>query len=101
MTSVLLIPLRNGRILVHVLDDVSPTDACVVSTEGNLTFLCSVRNDAHFRAAEVVVEEILEPHACDEEKVPTIRTSLLNVLRAALTVDAAVILAGQAERLIE
>src|SRR5215510_14976555 len=37
--AMLLIPLRNRRVLVHVLDDVSPTDTRVVSTERNLAFL--------------------------------------------------------------
>ncbi len=29
----LLIPLRDSRVLVHVLDDVSPTDAGVIGAE--------------------------------------------------------------------
>src|SRR5262245_32735688 len=97
MTSVLLLPLRDGRVLVHVLDDVSPTNTCVVSTEGDFTFLSSVRNDAHLSASEVVVEEILEPHTRDKQEVPAIGTTHLNILCTSVTANLAVVLAGQAE----
>ncbi len=97
----LLVPLRDGRVLVHVLDDVSPTDTGVVGAEGNLAFLRAVRNDAHFRAAEVVVEEILEPHSRDKQEVPAIRTALLDVIFTTIATDFAVILTGQAKRLVE
>src|ERR1043166_1566073 len=80
----LLIPLRDSRVLVHVLDDVSPTDTGVVSTERNLAFLRAVRDDAHFSATEIVVEEILEPHTCDEQEVPAIRTALSDIFLAAI-----------------
>src|SRR5258708_5955203 len=62
VTTVLFIPFCYRRILVHVLDDVSPSYACIISTEGNLTLLSAVGNNAHFRATEVVVEEVLKPH---------------------------------------
>src|SRR5215475_13232705 len=87
MTSVVLIPLRHGGVLVHILDDIAPTDTGVVSAKRNLTFLGTVRNDAHFRAAEVVVEEILEPHTGDKEEVPTIASSLIDIVRCAATID--------------
>src|SRR5262249_32326293 len=80
MFSVLLVPFRNSGCLVHVLDDLSPTDSSVISTEGNLTELRRVRNDAHLCASEVVVEEILEPHACDEQEIPRILSTLLDVI---------------------
>src|SRR6185369_12278689 len=76
VTAVLLIPLRDGRVLVHVLDDVAPADTRVVRAERNLTFLRAVRDDAHFSAAEVVVEEILEPHSSDKQEVPAMRSPL-------------------------
>ena len=101
VATMLLIPLRHGRVLVHVLDDVSPADSRVVGTEGNLTFLCAVRNDAHLGAAEIVVEEILEPHSGDEQEVPTIRTTLLDIVRGAIAADLAVVFAGQAKRLVK
>ena len=72
MLAVRLVPLRDGRVLVHVLDDFPPADARVVRAEGNFTLLRGVRDDAHFRAAEIVVEQILEPHAGDEQEVPRI-----------------------------
>src|SRR5262249_18004205 len=93
--------LRDRGVLVHVLDDVSPTDTRVVSTEGNLTFLSAVRNDAHLGATEVVVEEILEPHTGDKQEVPAIRSALLDIAGSAITADFAVVLAGQAKRLIK
>ena len=36
----------------------------------DLTHLRAVRDDAHLGAAEVVVEEVLEPHAGDEQDAP-------------------------------
>src|SRR5215204_522778 len=97
----LLIPLCHGRVLVHVLDDVSPADTRVVSTEGNLTFLSTVGNDTHLGASEIVVEEILEPHSGDEEEVPTIGTTLIDVLYTAVATDLTVILTSQAKRLVK
>src|SRR5258705_12102035 len=67
-----LVPFGHSRVLVHVLDDFAPAYAGVVRAEGNFTLLRGVRDDAHFGAAEVVVEKILEPHASDEEEVPGI-----------------------------
>ena len=55
---------------LHLLDDVPPADAGVVGAEADLAHLRAVRDDAHLGAAEVVVEEILEPHAGDEEHAP-------------------------------
>src|SRR5215216_5135315 len=101
MPAVLLIPLRHGRILVHVLDNVSPTNARVVSAEGDFAFLCAVRNDAHLRAAEVVVEKILEPHSRDEQEVPAIGTALFNIFPAAVASHLAVLFARQAKRLVK
>src|SRR5437868_1684057 len=97
----LLIPLRDRRVLVHVLDDVSPTDSRVVSAERDFAFLRAVRNDAHFCATEIVVEEILEPHARNEQEVPTVGPTLLNVALSAIAAHPAVILTTQAKRLIE
>src|SRR5437899_7859918 len=67
-----LVPLGDRRILVHVFDDLAPADAGVVRAEGNFALLRGVGNDAHLRAAEVVVEQILEPHPCDEQEVPRV-----------------------------
>src|SRR5208283_849359 len=77
MLAVVLVPLGHGRVLVHVLDDLAPADAGVVGTEADFALLRAVGDDAHFGAAEVVVEEILEPHPRDEQEVP-------GILRAAL-----------------
>src|SRR5688572_18629219 len=92
VTAVLFIPLCDGRILVHVLDDVTPADAGVVCTETYLAFLRTVRDDAHLRAAEIVVEEILEPHARDKEEVPRILATLLDVLDRTIRTDLSIIL---------
>ena len=93
----LLIPLGDGRVLVHVFDDIAPADACVVRAEGNLAFLRAVRDDAHFSATEIVVEEILEPHSSDEQEVPAIGTALFDIVLRAIAADLAVVLAGQAK----
>src|SRR5712692_9676779 len=56
VTAMLLVPLRNGCVLMHMLDDVAPANASIVGAETNLTFLSSVRNDAHLRPAEIIIE---------------------------------------------
>src|SRR6185369_147655 len=61
----------------------------------------AVRDDAHFRASEIVVEEILEPHTRDKKEVPAIRTALLDIVLAAVTADFAVVLTSQAKRLVK
>src|SRR5262249_22655696 len=65
-----LVPLGDRRGLKHLLDDLPPPDAGVVRAEGDLPHLRRVRDDAHLRAAEVVVEEVLEPHPAHEEDAP-------------------------------
>src|SRR5260370_1365579 len=72
VTAMLFVPLGEGGGHVHLLDDVSPAHAGVVGAEADLTFLSGVRNNALLSPAEVVVEEVLEPHAGDEEEVPTV-----------------------------
>src|SRR5260370_37158595 len=78
MLSVRLVPLGDGRILVHVLNDFAPAYARVVRAEGNFALLRGVRDDAHLGAAEIVVEKILEPHAGDEQEVPRARLAALH-----------------------
>src|SRR5438552_3748523 len=73
---VLLVPLRHRRVGVHLFDDVAPAYAGVVSAEGDLPFLSSVGDDAHLRAAEIVVEQILKPHPGNEQEVPRILSPL-------------------------
>src|SRR5208283_508598 len=77
MLAVGLVPLGDGRVFVHVFDDLAPADAGVVGAEADFALLRAVGNDAHFGAAEIVVEEILEPHACDEQEVPRILLAAL------------------------
>ena len=78
MPAVLFVPFGEVGRLVHVLDDLPPAHASVVGAEGNLAFLSAVRNHAHLSAAEVVIEEILEPHAFDTEHAPhVVRVSSL------------------------
>src|SRR6267154_372584 len=78
MLAVRLVPLGHGRVLMHVLDDLPPAHAGVVRAEADLALLRRVRNDAHFRAAEVIVEQILEPHPRDEQEVPGILLAALH-----------------------
>src|SRR6266403_3311827 len=83
--AVLLVPLRDGRVLIHVLDDFPPADARVVRAEGNFALLRRVRNDAHFGAAEIVIEQVLEPHSGDHQEIPWVRlTPVYGVLVSAL-----------------
>src|SRR5262249_33720381 len=87
MLPMLLIPLSDRSGLVHVLDDFAPTDSGVVRAERDLTKLRRIRNDAHFRAAKIIVEQILEPHSCNEQEVPRIAASLLNVVHGSIAAD--------------
>ena len=80
VAAVLLIPLGEGGRHVHLLDDVAPADAGVVGAEADLAFLRGVGDDALLGAAEVVVEQVLEPHAGDEEEVPAVLAALLECL---------------------
>ncbi len=88
VTAVLFVPLGQSRGHVHLLDDVAPAHAGVVRAEADFAFLRGVGNDALLGAAEVVVEQILEPHAGDEEEVPAIGAALLDVLHGAVALDA-------------
>ncbi len=72
----------------------------VIGAEGNFAFLRAVRNNAHFRAAEIVVEQILKPHARDEQEVPRIGATLLDVLKRAVAVNLAGALQISLERFI-
>src|SRR5271168_2593410 len=92
--AVVLVPLGNRRVLVHVFDDLAPAYARVVGAEGNFALLRGVGDDAHFGAAEVVVEKILEPHAGDEEEVPRILAALHGVVDFAIRRSAAVLGGG-------
>src|SRR5437764_13829341 len=84
MTTLFLIPLRQGCSHVHLLDDVAPAYARVIGAEGNLPFLRGIRNDALLCPTEVVVEQVLEPHSSDEQEVPTVATALLNIRHCAV-----------------
>src|SRR5258708_7127104 len=92
---VILVPLGDGRVLVHVFDDVAPAHAGVVRAEADFALLRAVGNDAHFSAAEIVVEEILEPHSGDEEEVPRVlRAALHGIFVSALRGSLAVLAGG-------
>src|ERR1035437_10371416 len=69
---VLLVPLRDRRRLLHLLDDVAPADAGVVRAERDLAHLRRVGDDAHLRATEIVGPQILEPHPRDEQDQPLV-----------------------------
>ena len=60
---------------MHVLYDLAPAHAGVVRAKRDLSFLRSVRNDAHFCAAEIVGPEVLKPHAFDAEDAPVVLLS--------------------------
>src|SRR5262249_46932356 len=69
--------------------------ARVVRAERNLALLRSVRNDALLGAAEVVVEQVLEPHTRDEQEVPPVGgASLHDVVQRAVGTNLAVVASG-------
>ena len=61
----------------------------------------SLRDDALLGAPEIVVEQILEPHAGDEQEVPAVLAPLLDIFHGAVFADLAIALARRAERLVE
>ena len=66
------IPLGHGRIAPQPLDNLPPPDAGVVRAEGDLADGGRVGDEAHLRALEVVVPDVLEPHPRDEEDQPVV-----------------------------
>src|SRR5947209_4048017 len=56
VATVLFVPLRERRRHVHLLNNLPPAYACVVSAERNLSLLRGIRNDAHFGSAEIIVK---------------------------------------------
>ena len=85
MFPVSAVPLRHGRILVHVFDNLAPANAGVVSAERNLPLLRSIGDDAHFRTAEVIVEEVLKPHSGNEQEIPGVLfAALLGVFEGSI-----------------
>src|SRR5215831_4766566 len=101
VAAMLLVPFSDRRVLVHVLYDVAPADTGVVGAETDLAFLGAVRDDAHLGAAEVVIEQVLEPHARDEKEVPAILAALYHVINGAVRRGLAIILARKTEGLVE
>src|SRR5262249_40892417 len=101
MLAVRPVPFRNARRLVHILDDLSPADSGVVRAERDLTELGRVRNNAHFSATEVVVEEVLEPHSRNKQEVPWIVAALLDVHHRSVAGNLSVTFSRQTEGLIE
>src|SRR6478735_4415872 len=65
-----LVPLGDSGGSLHLLDDLAEANACVVGAERDFSHLRAVRNDAHFGAPKVVIEEILKPHASHEQEAP-------------------------------
>src|SRR5262245_21646412 len=101
MFAMFLVPFGNAGCLVHVLDDLPPTDSSIVGTKRNLSELSGIWNDAHLSAAEVVIEQILEPHSCDEQEIPRITSTLLDIVHRPIAGDFAIAPARQTERLVE
>src|ERR1700754_1064955 len=84
MAPALFIPLGERCGHVHLFDDVAPAHTGVVSAEGYFAFLRRVWNDALLGPAEIVVEQILEPHAGDKQEVPAIFTALVDVFHGSV-----------------
>src|SRR5262245_52024456 len=82
MAAVFLVPLRQGRRHMHLLDNPAPSHTRIVRAEGNLASLCGVRDNTHFGAPKVVIEQILKPHPRDKHEVPAILPPLKGILDA-------------------
>src|SRR6266705_1112091 len=101
MPPILFVPLGQSRSHMHLLDDLTPAHTGVVRTERDLTFLSRIRDDALLGAAEVIVEQILKPHSCYEQEVPSVCATPLDVLNGSITRYLAVVLARSAKGLVE
>ena len=99
VTPMLLVPLGERRGHMHLLDDLSPPDAGVIGAETDLALLCGVGNDAHLGPAEIVVEEVLEPHPGDEQDIPAVIAAFLDIFHGAVGANLAVIAPARAEAL--
>src|SRR5213076_580952 len=64
-------------------------------------FLRSVRNDALLGPSEIIIEQILEPHARDKQKVPAILTPLHDIVNRPVRTNLAIILSSSVEVLVE
>ena len=101
MPPVLVVPFRERGCHVHLLDDVAPAHTGVVGTEGNFTFLRGIRNNALLCAPEIVIEQILEPHAGNKQEVPTVLAPLDHVINRAIRPDLAVVAPAHVVVLVE
>ena len=79
-----LVPLGHRRALVHVLDNLPPSDPGVVGTEGDFTELRRIGDDAHFGPPEVVVEKILKPHTGNDAHLPGERPPFEDIVVSAV-----------------
>src|SRR5687768_2494691 len=95
MLAILAIPFGYARGLVHVFDDLSPADTRVVGTERDFSQLGCIRDDAHLGAAEVIVEQILEPHTGNKQEIPRIIPALFDVFNRTVARDLTVALPAQ------
>src|SRR5580658_8877195 len=101
MPAVFLVPLGQRGRHVHLLDDVPPTHPRVVSAEGYLTLLRGVRDNTLLRSPEIVVEQILEPHARHEQKVPAVTPAAQDVRHGPPARDVAVVVSRGTQPLVE
>src|SRR5262245_2629784 len=76
VAATLLVPLGERRRHVHLLDNLTPSDARIVCAEGNFTLLRAVRDDAHLGAPKVVIEQVLKPHSRDKQEIPAVLAPL-------------------------
>src|ERR1022692_3554862 len=88
--AILLVPLGERSGHMHFFDDVPPADAGIVSTEGDFAFLRRIGNNTLLGTPEIVIEQVLEPHAGDKQEVPTVLPALLDVVQGAIASHLAV-----------
>src|ERR1035437_2397262 len=76
-------------------------DSGALGAERNFALLRGIGNDALLGAPEIVIKEVLEPHAGDEQEVPAVAAALFDVVEGAVLADLAIVLAGGPEGLVE
>ena len=67
-----LVPFSHRRIRFDLFEHIAPPDTRVVRAKADFAHLRPIRDDAHLRAPKIVIEQVLKPHARDEQHAPLV-----------------------------
>src|SRR5580765_3369500 len=72
VTAARFVPIHQRRRHVHFFHNLAPSHTCVISAKRDLAFLSCVGDDAHLSAAEVIIKQVLKPHARNKQEIPAV-----------------------------